>query len=127
MSRLKVGDRISLKLSGNLVVSPYADYTDIRTFDIVGFDCHNERFYLYVPSYILINNTIKVDNYNYKKLFLETKYIGDEVLSITEADVFQVVSSLDGMFCSECKDFYSYATVADNNSFICWSCRSIPR
>jgi hypothetical protein len=124
MPKLKLGDRVSVKLDGTKLVGPYSDFTEIRTFDIVGADYGG--YYLYVPPYITVSNTTKVDNYNYKKLGILPKFIGEEVLFVSELKINSIVSILDGMFCDYCKEFYDYAQPNQGNKLICWSCRQNP-
>jgi hypothetical protein len=124
MPKLKLGDRISVRLYGSNVVGPYSDYTEIRTFDIIGLDY--ERYYLYVPPYVNLSNTIKIDKYNCKSLGIDSRFIGEEALLIQENRIYKIVSSLDGMFCDSCKEFYDYAQPNHGAILICWSCRQNP-
>ncbi len=126
MTKLKLGDRISLKLDGMKVVGPYSDYTEIRTFDIIGIDYYEDKYYLYVPQYITVHDSFKIDNYNYKRLGILPKFIGEEVLLIPERHIYQVVASLDGMFCHHCKEFSDYAQCNHGDRFVCWRCRQNP-
>jgi hypothetical protein len=127
MPKLKLGDRVSIKLNGNKLVGPYSDFTEVRTFDIVGYEYYNYGgYYLYIPSYITISDTIKVDSYNYKKLGVLPKFIGEDVLLVSESKINSIVSVLDGMFCDCCKEFYDYAQPNEGDKLVCWSCRQNP-
>ena len=124
MPKLKLGDRVSVKLDGTTVVGPYSDHTEVRTFDIIGVE--DGRYYLYVPPYITISDTVKVDNYNYKKFNILPKFIGEEVILVAENKIYKIVSRLDGTFCDYCGEFYDYAVPNQGDKLICWSCRQNP-
>jgi hypothetical protein len=47
---------------------------------------------------------------------------------LEEKEVTQTSSNQDGMFCSNCKNFFPYAqpNQPDNKTLICYSCRNFP-
>jgi len=124
MTKLKPGDKISLKINGSKVVSPNSEYTEIRTFDIIGVDY--DKYYLFVPDYMVISETIKIDRFNFKNYKIDPKFIGENALYIPENRIFKIISSLDGMFCDYCKDFYNYSVPNEGDKFVCWSCKNHP-
>lgn len=125
MTKLKLGDRISVKLNGTSIVSPYSEYTDVRTFDIIGID--GSHYYLYVPPYIIVSDTVKLDRYNCKKFGILPKFMGEEAILIYENKVYQVISKLDGCFCGYCGEFCDLAAPNQmDGGFICWYCRQNP-
>jgi len=125
MARLKAGDRVSCKLKESKITSPYADFDDIKTFEIIGIDEHLNGYYLYIPSYIFVKDCLKVDNYNYKKFNVAAKYIGDDYVFIEEKLVHQVVFILEGTCCFRCKEFFDYVQNTDEK-WLCYSCNKDP-
>lgn len=122
MIRLKAGDRISVKIENNKVVSPYSNYTSIGTFDIIGTDYYSDTYYVYIPHYILLSQTVKIDNYNYKKFDLLPKYIGENILVLHEKFINSIIHEVQGTFCLKCNENYPFANPSNNEDFICKSC-----
>jgi hypothetical protein len=58
-----------------------------------------------------------------KQINLNKKYLEDNILYVSEGNVYKIKSQLDGCTCSRCKVFY-YQAVSnqEDESFICWSC-----
>jgi hypothetical protein len=125
--KLKAGDRVSCKLKQSVIVSPYDSYDDIRIFEIIGVDFNMEGYYLFVPSYIFLKNSAKIDNYNFKKLNINSKYIDEEYVFITEKLVCEVSFILKGASCKKCQIYSEYAEPnQDDGTLICYSCRANP-
>jgi hypothetical protein len=125
MNRLKQGDRIICKLRLNKIIN--ADSTDFdekRIFEIIGLD--NYGYYVYVPHYFCLVSTSIVGLNDCKKYNIHSKFIGEEMIYISESLIFSIYSKLDGCFCSKCKDFFHQATAPKDGHFICWSCKSNP-
>ena len=124
--KLKAGDRISCKLKESVIVSPYDSYEDIRTFEIISVDFNLEGYYLFVPAYIFIKNSAKIDNYNFRKLNINPKYIDEEYVFIGEKLVYEVSFILQGAFCKNCYNYSEYAEPnQDDGTLLCFSCRSV--
>lgn len=124
MARLKAGDRVSCRLKENCVVSQYADFEDIKTFEIIAKD--DSGYFVYVPAYIHVRGTIKIDNYNSKRLEILPKFIGEEALYISDNQVNKVEYILDGLNCEKCQEYYEYASYDADLKFVCFSCRQNP-
>jgi hypothetical protein len=125
MPKLKAGDRVSCKLKESKIVSPYATYDDIRTFEIISVD--EKGYFLFIPSYIFIKESFKIDNYSYKRIGVPPKYIGDDSIHIDDGGVYQVAFIMEGQCCKRCSEFFDYAEVNQpDGSMMCWSCRKDP-
>ncbi len=124
---LKIGDKVSCKFKeANLTLADAKDYDQIETLQIIG-NKRDEDFYLYVPHYILIKPTIKLDRYSIKNFNINEKYIGDEILTIQQSNIYKIQYSADGMECLNCKEYCEYAQCNSYyGKFICWSCRQNP-
>lgn len=125
MARLKAGDRVSCKLKESNIINPYEVFDDIRTFEIIGVDHNNSGYYLFVPNYIFIKDSKKVDNYNFRKFNILPKYVGDEYIFIEEKMVYQVAFVLEGACCARCKEFYDYVQDAPSD-WLCYCCSRDP-
>lgn len=125
MTKLKLGDRIDCRIKSSVIVSPYKDYDEIRTFQIIAKD--KQGYYLYVPSYYTLKNTLKVDNRQSKQLGIDIKFLDEEFIYIQGNMVLRIHSILDGMNCSNCKDFYQMAEPnQEDGTLICYSCKQNP-
>lgn len=126
MARLKSGDRVNCRLKASLIISPYKDdYDDERVFEIIASD--EEGYYLYVPPYFTVKNSDKVDYHFARKLGIDSKFIGEEIIHISDSLVSRVNSTLDGCFCIKCKDFCEMAAPNQpDGTLICWHCRTYP-
>lgn len=124
MSSLKPGDRVVIKLKEDKLVGPYEeDYHRTRILEIIASD--SKGYYLFVPHYMFIHNTFKVDRYNCREMSLPTKFLGEELLLVPESQIYRVFSIMKGMVCCCCNDFYEYAAPNQpDGSLICWSCRN---
>lgn len=126
MTKLKPGDRVDCRVKASTIVSPYKNYDEIKTFEIVAKDDHG--YYLYVPHYYSLKNTIAADQYRCKKLGIDKKFLNENVVYIQENMICHVQSKLDGLSCSVCREFFPYAEAnqEDDETLICFSCRQNP-
>ena len=123
MAKLKAGDRVSCKLLPGAIVSGYSAYDEIKVFEIIAAD--NVGYFLYVPSYIYMQNSATIDNFSVSKLNISNRFLGEQCAYISESLVYRVISKLDGMFCNKCHEFYDYAAANQpDNTLICWNCRT---
>jgi len=125
MPRLNPGDTISCMINNSLIVNPYRDYEETQTFIIVAKV--DEGYYLYVPHYINIKDSKVADQYVCKKLQINTKYLNENIVYISEHMVAAIVKKDEGCSCKICKEYKRFAGPnQDDGSFICYSCRINP-
>ena len=125
MTKLKPGDLIDCRVKQSVIVGPYKDYDEIKTFQIIAKDKHG--YYLYVPSYYLLKDTRKADKYQCKSLGIDLKFIDEPFIYIQGNMILRINSILDGMACSNCEEFYSMAEPnQEDGTLICYSCRMNP-
>lgn len=125
MGHLKTGDKISCRLKDGVIVGAYEAYDETKTFAIVAIGDYG--YYLYVPYYYLVKNTIVMDRYCLKRMDIDPRFLGENMVHITESMVNQVVQRLDGLFCSICQTFCQYAVAnLEDDTFTCFSCRQNP-
>jgi hypothetical protein len=125
MTKLKPGDLVSCCVKQLTIVSPYNDHDEVKIFEIISDDTYG--YYLYVPSYICINNTVKADANKCKQLNINLKFLDTDMVYINQSMIFKVNVILNGMPCIKCKEFYSWAEPnQDNGTLICWQCRNYP-
>lgn len=124
MARLKPGDRVDCRVKSGIIVSPYRDYEETVTLEIIGVDKHG--YYLYVPQYYSLKASETLESYDAKKLNIDKKFVGEEIIYIRD-NVICKVESLDGCKCAKCGEFYHMAQPnQDDGTLICWSCRANP-
>jgi hypothetical protein len=124
MTKLKPGDRVDCRLKeGNIVVA-YKDYDEVRTFEIIAVS--DDDCYLFIPSYVLVKDSILLDSYRCKKLGADPRFVGEQVAFIGESMIHKISQRMDGMCCDRCQDFMPMAgpNQEDGKTFICWSCRA---
>lgn len=121
---LKPGDRVIIKLKEAKVVDPYStEFDETKVLEIVA--TVNNGYYLYVPHYTFVHNTIVADRFYCKDYKISARYLGDDILHIPEGKVYKVFSILSGMTCSSCGEFYDFAAPNQpDETLICWACRN---
>jgi hypothetical protein len=125
MAKLKPGDRVDCRVKQAAIVSPYKDYDEIKTFEIVAVDKHG--YYLYVPSYYSLKTSVKADKSQCKHLGIDKKFLDENIVYIQENMIARINSILDGMVCSKCKDFFQMASPNQpDGTLICYACRFNP-
>ena len=120
------GDKIFCYVKDSKIVSVYEIVAVSREiFEIIRL--YDEGYLIYIPDDISIQDTIHIDNGNYKYYGLDTKYIGSDVYYISEYKIAGIHSRLDGMRCSKCNDFFPMAEPnMENGTLMCWRCRKYP-
>lgn len=125
MARLKSGDKVDVRIKESTIVSPYKNYDEIKTFEIVAEDDHG--YYLYVPYYYVIHGAIVVDEARCRIFGIDKRFLNEYIVFIDESTVYRIHTLMDGMHCYKCKEFYSYAEANQyDGSLICWSCKNYP-
>lgn len=125
MVRLKPGDRVDCKIYANEIVGPYKYYDDIRTFEIIAVDLSG--CYLFIPNYILLKNSKKIDTFELKSLNINSKFLGEQFAYISFSFILNIKSFLDGLHCKKCKEFIDMAEPNQpDGTIICWSCKNNP-
>jgi len=125
MIKLKSGDIVCCRIMSCQIVSPYRNYDEIKTFTIIA--CDEQGYYLYIPYYEYLKNTLIVDNNYCKKLGIDKKFIGENFLYIQENMIASIEQKMDGYFCKVCHEFSAYASPnQEDNSFLCFSCAQNP-
>lgn len=125
MTRLKPGDRVDCRVKASTIVSPYKNYDEIKTFEIVATDNHG--YYLYVPHYYALKGTSVANKYRCNALGIDKKFLDENIVYIQENMVAHVHDKLDGISCRICREFFQYAAPNQpDGSLICYSCRRNP-
>jgi hypothetical protein len=125
MAKLKPGDRVDCRVKEAKIVSPYKDYDEIKTFEIVAEDKYG--YYMYVPPYYYLKGTVKADRYQCAQLGIDKKFLGVDIIYIQENMITRISSVLDGMCCANCGEFHSMASPnQEDGTLICYSCRFNP-
>lgn len=125
MAKLKPGDRVDCRVKDAIIVSPYKEYDEILTFEIVAVDKYG--CYLYVPPYYFIKGTFRADTYQCRHLGIEKQFFNTEAIYIQENLILKVSAVLDGLRCCKCEEFFLMATPnQEDGTLICYSCRFNP-
>lgn len=125
MAKLKPGDRVDCRVKQAELVSPYKDFDEVKTFEIIAKDKYG--YYLFVPVYYYLKGTTIADKHFCSQLNVDKKFIGENVIYIQGNMIFRVDSILDGMICAKCREFHHMAEAnRPDGTLICWSCRSNP-
>lgn len=123
MAKLKPGDVVSCRIKETRIVSSYSGFDTIESFQIIALD--SKGYYIYVPDHIIIANTFKVDEYTAKSLGIKKQFINCQVIYISPTHVTSVKSTLDGLICVKCNEFYSMAEPNQlDGTLICFICRN---
>jgi hypothetical protein len=125
MTKLKPGDRVDCRVKASTIVSPYKNYDEVKTFEIVAIDNHG--YYLYVPHYYSLKNTSIANGYQCKALGIDKKFLDENIVYIQGNMIAHVHEKMDGISCKICREFFRYAEAnQEDGSLICYSCRQNP-
>jgi hypothetical protein len=125
MVRLNPGDRVNCRIKEGLIVVAYREYDEIKTFEVLASGEYG--YYLFVPAYVTLKNTITIDKRLLKKHSIDPRFLDEEMIHVHENMICQVVAQLDGMPCSICKEFFPMAAAnQEDGTLICYACRQNP-
>ncbi len=125
MAKLKPGDRVDCRVKTSTIVSPYRDYDEIKTFEIVASDAHG--YYLFVPVYMNINGSVTADDRQCRLLNIDKRFLNEQMVYVQENLIANVNCIMDGMTCCKCGEFYAMSEANQpNGTMICWACRKNP-
>lgn len=125
MASLKPGDRIECRVKDSSITSPYKEYDEIITFEIVAVEKYG--YYVYVPPYLAIHKTFKADKYQCQHLEIDKRFLDADILYLNSSMVYKVKAVMDGLTCANCEEFFAMAEPnQENGTLICWSCRNNP-
>lgn len=125
MDKLNPGDCIVCGIRGGHIASPLSSFDEEKDFEIIAKDY--KGYFLYVPEYYNMADTIQVSAAHLKSLEINKKFLNCPMFYILDEDVLRVRRILDGKACSDCKQFYPFAQAnQEDGKMICWPCRSYP-
>jgi hypothetical protein len=125
MAKLKPGDCINCCIKDYYLVSPYHEYDEVLTFEVVAES--NFGYYVYVPHYITLNNLNHFSESQCKFLGIDRKFYGQNFLYVKDSFIYRVKSVQDGMTCHKCQDFFLMAEAnQEDGTLICYACRQNP-
>jgi hypothetical protein len=125
MLKLKAGDKVECRIKAGTIRNAYDEYDDVKTFEIVAVD--NEGYYLFVPHYIFLNEGSVASEARCRSLGIDRAFVGESITYVLSAYICKVVSELDGMKCSRCRDFFGMAAPNQKDgTFLCRACKENP-
>jgi hypothetical protein len=125
MAKLKPGDRVDCRVKNAIIVSPYKNYDEIKTFQIIAVDAYG--YYLYVPEYYALKNTLRISSRLSKELNIDLKFLNEQFVYISSDLVAQIRSIFDSVMCAHCKEFFPMAEPnQEDGTLICYNCRLDP-
>jgi len=123
--RLKAGDTISCMVKASAIVSPYGSYDETCSFVIVAKD--SEGYYLFVPCYQNLKNSVVADRYFCKKMLIDKRYLNENVVYISEKMIASIIKRDEGLNCANCREFVKWAEPnQEDGTFVCYGCRLNP-
>src|ERR1700690_2355166 len=125
MAHFKPGDRIDCKIKDNVIVTPYSDYDEIWTFEILATATYG--YYIFVPQYRYIKHSLIINAYRCKQYDIASRFLNEQMTHITDTLIYQVRQKLDGMMCSKCGEFFLMgAPNQPDGTLLCYSCKRNP-
>lgn len=125
--RFKNGDKVYCKIRGNSIVAANTNPFDAQLiFEIIGRDEYNGRYVILIPKYFSIKNSWNIIEEHIAKFNISPNHLDSKAITILEDRVVRIaVSTLDGMFCCNCEEFFPMAEPnQEDGTLRCWSCRS---
>ena len=125
MSNLNSGDTISCRIKESVIVGPYESYDDTKSFIIVSKDEYG--YYLFVPIYINLKDSVIADQYRCRKLQIDKKYLNENIVYVLHKNICSIDKRDEGLNCKSCNEFTRFAASNQcDGSFMCYNCRSNP-
>jgi hypothetical protein len=123
VSDIGPGDKVSCKISKNLILLNYADkYEMIEIFEVV---CPVSQGYLVkVPTRTFLKTSFEATPSKVKEHGMPKNFTDAIVHFMTDEHVVSVVSKKDGEICQRCKDFFPMASKDAEGNFKCFNCRT---
>lgn len=123
---LKAGDRVVCKVKDiTIVPADQMPYDEKVVFEIISVSY--QGWHIYIPSYMLIKNTVPITSRNHKSLGIAAKFIGEEAVFIGGSFIVKVDLVREGLFCTDCGEYFEHAKANQpDDTLICWSCRHYP-
>lgn len=122
---LKPGDVVSIHLKLGRIVSAYADFDSAEDLQIIAAD--PSGYYLYVPDYLLVLGTVKIDPYSAKSLGIKKQFIDSETIYIEASRIVAIRSRLDGCVCARCSEYFAMSIPNQpDGTMVCFLCRNFP-
>ena len=121
-------DIVYCRVRGNTIVSLSEKWDAEIPFVIVGIS--RDNFYiLVVPKYYNIRHSWKIDKSHANDCNIDSKHIGHKALAVPLWKISKIIRKTpveqDGMVCHKCKKFHHMAEGnQDDDSFLCYSCKS---
>ena len=122
MFELRPGDIVACAISSGAIVSAYSEYDEMRSFAIVAV--HSGGYYLFVPHYIFLKDTINADQYRCKSFGIDKRYLNENIVLIQENMIAAIEQQTYGLHCKQCNELCCFAEQNQaDGSFICYGCR----
>ena len=121
MADPKPGDTVVCRFKDGAIVSCYSAYDATYHFQVIASDYWG--FYVYVPDYLGLSGSSKIDYSTATHLNIKPHFVGCKMLYIRESQIASV-RPLDGCVCSRCNEFFAQAQANEGESFMCFLCRT---
>jgi hypothetical protein len=125
-TQLKVGDTVSCKIKESTIVSPYSTFDTVWTFLIIGVDTEYHGYYLFIPHYQILKDSVVATYSKCRSAQIDKKYLDENIIYISSHLVVSIITQNEGMNCNLCKEFVKFAEINQNDKFICYGCRKNP-
>lgn len=120
---LKPGDVVTVRIKETRIVSSYSGFDTNESFQVLAVD--KEGYYIYIPDYMNISGTFKLDERAAEKLGVKKQFIDSQVTYIENSQIAAIKSILDGMNCTKCEEFFDMAEPNQTDgTMICFVCRT---
>lgn len=124
MPKLSAGDMVSCIIQDSAIVNPNGSYDHISSFMVVAKD--DEGYYLFVPNYQNLKNSIVCTAHKCNTLQIDKKYLNENIVYISENMIMNIVKQNEGLNCYKCNEFVRFAEQNIDDKFVCYGCRINP-
>lgn len=125
MSSCKAGDQIECKVNdGAIVGAADKEYDLILKFEVAS--SYNCGFLIYSYAPLRREHLYFITENNHERYNVHSKFIGCNLVYITDYNVYSIVRQYDGESCDKCDEFYPMAARDENGKFKCYLCRVDP-
>ena len=129
--RFRINDKVFCKIRGNTIVSARSGNYDAQLdFEIIGVDEKSSKYLVLIPIYYSIKGSWNIKEEHIERFAADPNYLDCKALLLMEDRIYRSSKSSsgnDGMFCSNCKEFYPMAEGNQSDGTLCcYQCRLDP-
>lgn len=126
MIQCKPGDHVLCRIKDDKFITAYEPYDQEVKFLVLAPRHKETGYVIHVPGFIFLKNASPLGDKLSKLYNIHKKWIGSNISTIEEDNIFRVFTNQEGAICINCEEFIPYANADDQGMTLCWLCKTYP-